>query len=227
VSRYRQGLAAVGAEDRTWEFAPFVQQTNKDHDRLAALWPTVRALATRLSDDEKIAWNALVYVQQATELQLVAVLQRQPGATRTDYAGLGVFAGLPGGGVAHNPADSRFAVAKLNVSGHPSVGFPPAIAAIMLAPTAIKIGAFVVAGIVGLAALLAVLKVTGVTDMVERHWTAVGQYETYVNAMVKAGQIPIAPPKPPAAPFGLGTGLALGAGAVAAAVLLPRLLRAA
>lgn len=218
------GTYLAGADgEQTWGFAEFTKTVQDNHSRLAALWPQVRAMASSMSGPSKTAWNATVYRQQGMELQLAAALRQRAGSegvTLEQTAPLGVFAGLPGGGVAFDPLDVRFQVPRLTVTGsRAAVGFPPIIAAVLLTPTAIKIGAWVVGGIIALGALLMVLRVTGVTGMIQEHVAATAYWDRYVAS----GGV-LDKPKPPKPPggMGIGMGIALGIGAVGVAYVATR-----
>ena len=196
--------------ETTWQFEAFALAINAAHDRLAEAWPLVRARAAQMPEADKVAWNAAVYVQRGLEVQLAHGLAEAGGGAKEERPemALGVFAGLPGGGAAHDLGDPRFAVPRLRV-GKVLGGVPVGGAAVGVEP--FTIGAWIVFGIVALALLLAVLKVTGVLDAIERHMAYVDQ----LNVWRKAGGTGT-PPPPPKPPLGEGVGSALLiAGAVA------------
>ena len=117
----REGRASQVVEQRAngevkeFQLPDVLDRLNRDHKRLADLWPGMRAAAAKLSREQMVAWNATVYIQQGMELQVAHALASAGGGQKELKYPLGVFAGLPGGGVAHDPKDARFAVPRLTV----------------------------------------------------------------------------------------------------------------
>lgn len=246
----REGRAVPSASgEQEFKFADLAKQVNKDHDRLAALWPQMRAGAPALTTDDKVAWNALVYVQQGIELQLAAALAKASGgAYRQDPARLlGVFAGLPGGGGRHDPKDPRFAVPRLRIFNgleevsdisvfdrlRAAVG-EPALATLIIGAvvvTLVAAAAVIVLGMVVKAIWTA--DTTARVDMARDNLAArTAAYNKAAEEAAKKGLPPPdpnvyfpppPPPPPPSSGFGFGLALALGAGALAAAVIVPAL----
>ena len=225
----------------TWAFREFAMALNVEHDKLAKLWPRVRALAPSLSPEEKTTWNALVYSQQGMELQLAAAAAKAGnGSYERGPGGLGAFAGLPGGGAHIPPGDPRFAVPALAVKSGGRTVEVLGGATIVGAVAPLVIGAWVVVGIV--AAIILGMTVTASVGRISGHSAAVEQfaarlatsermykeqlttYDEYAKLEREAGRVPVPPPPPPplpepAPPPSGGSGLAIGLGLLALGVL--------
>lgn len=241
MGAYRRGnAAAIGAlvgqsGDRTWRWQEFVNELVIEHQHLVALWPSVRAQAQTgaLTQADFIAWNAIVYRQQGIELQVAAETARLAGGRYEAGSGLGVFAGLPGGGAtiptdAQGQAiDPRFRVPKVAVRGGSALG-----AGFVVGIVPLVIGAWILVGVI--AAMLAGYTITSVADSITGQKTArenyaanmrlrenlSARYAAYADAERAAGRMPMslaeyvssaAPKPPPPTGSSLGLGIALGA----------------
>ena len=168
-----------------WPVDKTIARVNEAHAALAKMWPRVKALAPSLSADDKVAWNALVYVQDGVELQLVYQLRDRYGdAVKLEKVeeDLGMFAGLPA-------PSTVVDVPRLTLEAL-------SIAPVAMALSPLAVGKWVLLVSTALLALLGVAKVTGAMDAMERHFTATAKYQAYLDEMEKRGLVPPPPSEP-------------------------------